>query len=316
VRDNTPLTRRLCRCVLAACAAVVAFASAGNAQEMRVTLLGTGTPIPSMDRFGPGTLVQAGGKTLIFDAGRGVTQRLAALGVEFNSLDAVFLTHLHSDHLVGLPDLWLTGWLRGRRTEPLAVFGPAGTVDFTRHLQNAFSFDVAMRVSDDKRAPAGGRLAGTDVTEGVVYESGGVKVIAFEVDHWPVTPALGYRIEFGGRSVVLSGDTRFSANLIRFAKGADLLIHEVVLAPADISESDPRYSAYEHHTMPEQAADVFLAARPRMAVFSHILSGWGLPDADIVRRTRLKYPGPLELGEDLMQFEVGDTIVVRRLRGS
>ena len=108
--------------------------SAMWAQEFRVTLLGTGNPTPSMTRFGPSVLVQAGDETLIFDAGRGVAQRLYQLGVPFQNINAVFLTHLHSDHIVGFPDLWLTGWLRGRTTSPIKLIGPAGTTEMAGYL--------------------------------------------------------------------------------------------------------------------------------------------------------------------------------------
>src|SRR5579863_1174488 len=123
--------------------AMVSFAQPKTAENdtrfLRVTLLGTGDPQPIIERFGPSILVQAGGQSLLFDAGRGCIKRLRQINLPYDKIDALFLTHLHSDHIVGLPDLWLTGWLLSNRSDPLKVFGPIGTGDMVMHLQKAFA---------------------------------------------------------------------------------------------------------------------------------------------------------------------------------
>src|ERR1043165_22682 len=196
-----------------------------SVSDIKVTLLGTGTPQPLIDRFGPSILVQAGSESLLFDAGRGCLQRLRQIKLEYDKINALFLTHLHSDHVVGLPDLWLTGWLISSRKKPLNVFGPAGTDEMITHLQKAYAFDIKTRIANDKQVKEGSELLVKEIQEGVVYEKNGVKVIAFKTDHYANIPSFGYRIEYKGHSVVLSGDTRYSENLTRFAKGADLLVH-------------------------------------------------------------------------------------------
>ena len=276
-----------------------------------VTLLGTGTPQPVMDRFSASILVQAGGKNLLFDVGRGCLLRLRQLKVENNTIDAVFFTHLHSDHIVGFPDFWLTGWLVSHRKEPLKVFGPEGTKQMTDYLLKAYQFDIKIREEDDKASTEGIKLRTTDIKEGTVYEEDGVKVIAFLVDHYPVVPAFGYRIEFGGHSVVLSGDTRYSENLIKFAKGTDLLVHEVAIASDTLKKSDPRYNILAHHTTPEQASKVFTLVKPKLAVYSHIVTINHYPTEEILKRTKEIYSGPVILGEDLMSFSVGDTVTMK-----
>jgi ribonuclease Z len=303
---------RVTRLVLAVTALIPATATG---QNIRVTLLGTGAPPPVMNRFGPSTLVEAGGQKFLFDAGRGALQRLAQLGVRWQDVDGVFLTHLHSDHVVGFPDLWLTGWLVGAgRDRPLHVWGPGGTTNMLTHLEQAYGFDIRTRLDDDRAAPDGIAVLGKDIGEGVVLEKGGLKITAFAVDHDPVKPAFGYRVDYGGRSVVLSGDTRVSQNLIRHAQGVDLLVHEVV-SPETFRRAGVRperaATVIAHHVTPEQAGEVFAKTNPRLAVFSHIVQP-SATEQDLIPLTRRTYQGPVEVGDDLMVIEVGQKIEVRR----
>jgi ribonuclease Z len=293
---------------------VTAFVFIAFAQDFKVTLLGTGNPRPVMSRFGPSILVEAGKEKLVFDCGRGASQRLDQLKIPFSEITALFLTHLHSDHTVGIPDLWLTGWVMGRTT-PLAVWGPEGTKAMMQHLQEAYVFDIHIRRDVDTKLPgAGAEIVAQDIEEGVVYNSAGVKVTAFLVDHGEIKPAFGYRVDYGGHSVTLSGDTRPSENLIKFAHGTDVLIHEVI-DPEAFAETvstdtlEQRKKIIEHHTTPEQAGIVFTRVKPKLAVYSHIVP----PDVPgVIPHTRKTYAGPLEVGEDLMSIEIGDKIEVHR----
>jgi ribonuclease Z len=299
--------------IVLALTALVPASAAG--QEIKVTLLGTGSPPPVMNRFGPSILVEAGGGKFLFDAGRGALQRLAQLRVRWQDVDGLFLTHLHSDHVVGFPDLWLTGWLVGAgRSRPLPVWGPRGTCKMMSHLEQAYEYDIRIRLYDDRASPDGIVILAEDIGEGVVHEKGGVKITAFEVDHTPVKPAFGYRIDHAGRSVVLSGDTRVSDNLVRHAQGVDLLVHEVA-SPETFQRAgappERAKSVVAHHVTPEQAGEVFSRTKPKLAVYSHIV----LPTAteqDLIPSTRKTYSGPLEVGEDLMVITVGEKVEVRR----
>ena len=180
--------------------------------DFRVTLLGTGVPIPRPDRFGPSTLVEAGDQKFLIDAGRGATIRLFQLDIPIGQIDVQLLTHYHSDHTACLPDVWLTGWLEshfGRRKTPYKVIGPTGAKRLIENLERAYADDIKIRAADEKLPLSG---IATEVSEydcdGPVYEKNGVKVIAFEVDHGGVIkPCYGYRIEYGGRVAVFSSDT-------------------------------------------------------------------------------------------------------------
>ena len=290
-------------------------ATPASAQQIRVTLLGTGNPTPTMDRFGPSILIEAGGRKFLFDAGRGALQRLTQAQIRWQDIDGVFLTHLHSDHVVGLPDVWLTGWLvSAGRNRPLRVWGPKGTESMTSHLAAAYEFDIRARIADHS-APDGVVMLADDIEDGEVFREGGLTITAFDVDHGSVAPALGYRIDFGGRSVVLSGDTRVSESLARHAEGVDLLVHEVVVPEALVRAGLPPgrvSSIVAVHATPEQAGEVFTRTKPRLAVYSHIVPFGN--ENDIIAPTRRTYSGPLELGEDLMVIEVGEKIEVRRPR--
>jgi ribonuclease Z len=299
-----------------------------NAEGLRVILLGSGGgPPPNPQRFGISTLVVAGTEKLMFDCGRAATIRMAQMGMLLGELNKLFVTHLHSDHVIGIPDLYLTGWASQGRVVPLRVWGPVGTRDMMTHLQKAFAFDIHIRRDVDERFPADGiKTVGTDIREGVVYEESGVKVTAFLVDHGPVKPAFGYRVDYRGHSVAISGDTKPSDNLVKFSQGVDLLIHEgggpkkteAVEGRADelvrvstgsaisVLTREQQWKVAHHHTDGLEAGEIFARVKPRLVVFSHGGNAESLP---LVRQ---HYDGPVEIGEDMMTIDIGDTIGVRR----
>lgn len=299
-------------------AGLLAFAAATHAAApvFRVTLLGTGTPTPEADRAGPAVLAEVGGLVLLFDAGRNTVVRLKQAGIVLNRLDAVFLTHLHSDHVVGLPDLLLTSRIPadyGMRTAPLAIFGPIGTAHLAHGIVDAFSADIAIREKSQKLAPGASTfLASEFSTNGVIFERSGVRVSAFEVDHGPgIRPAFGFRIEADGHAVVISGDTTFDARVANAGKGSDLLIHEVVCISQDYIQKFPAMAVVTtYHTTPQQAGLIFEQAKPKLAVLTHLGFIGGTRPADIVPAVRETYKGALVVGEDLMSFDIADGIAI------
>jgi ribonuclease Z len=280
----------------------------------RVTLLGSGVPDPQPDRFSASTLVEAGDQKLLIDVGRGATIRLYQLRVPLSKIDVVFFTHYHSDHTVGMPDLLLTGWLPpafAHRTQPMHVIGPVGAKALMDGLASAYGGDIKGREQEQHLPPAG---VAADVDEfsqdGVVYDHGGVKVTAFAVEHG-IKPAVGYRIDYDGRSVVLSGDTSFSENVIKYGAGADLVIHEVAVFNSELLKQPSFQHIQSIHVTPSQAGTVFARIHPKLAVYSHIAQ-LGTPAApapglaEIVGETRQTYQGPLAVGEDLMTFDISE----------
>jgi ribonuclease Z len=295
------------------------------ASGFRVTLLGTGVPIPSPERFGPSTLIEAGVHTVLIDAGRGATIRLFQIGVPIGKIDALLLTHFHSDHTVGIPDLWLTGWLSsyfGNRQRPFNVIGPVGTARLMHHLEAAYAQDIEIRIKDEHLAREHIAITVKEFTEdGIVYHVGDLRILAFTVDHGEaIKPAYGYRIEYQGRIAVISGDTRYNANVVRYGEGVDLLVHEVAMARPDLLGEAYIQRIVNHHTSPQEAGRVFAQTRPKLAAFTHLVMLASETVAEptveeLIAATRETYAGPLEIGEDLMSFEIGETVTVRRLTG-
>jgi ribonuclease Z len=284
---------------------------------LKATILGSGYVEPLADKYGASILVEAGTEKLLFDAGRGTTIRLNQIPVPYDAIDKVFLTHLHSDHVVGLPDLYLTGWVLGRRDTPLRLWGPEGTSQMAKHMVHAFDFDITVRRDTHTRyAAIGATIDAMDFEGGVIYDANGITVTAFTVDHGPVKPAFGFRVDYAGRSIGISGDTRPSNNLIAHTRDVDVLFHEA-FAPEAYSAAHPDVpylviKAIESvHTTPSQAGKIFAAVNPKLAVFYHIDPGKTFAD-ELTRDARKYYNGPLEVGEDLMSFNIGEEIKVRR----
>jgi ribonuclease Z len=300
--------------VLTAALSIAGLATAFGAEStFRVTLLGTGVPDPDPNRFSASTLIEAGDQKFLIDVGRGATIRLYQLRLPLSQIDVVFFTHYHSDHTIGLPDLLLTGWLPppyAHRTKPLHVIGPTGAKNLLSNLAVAYSADIQGREEDQHLPPEGVATTVDEFTQdGTVYDQGGVKVTAFAVEHG-IKPAYGYRIDYDGRAVVLSGDTNFNENLIRHSEGVDLLIHEVFAIKSELLKEPAFQKILSIHTTPSQAGTVFVRTHPKLAVYTHI-AAFGTPAvpapsiADIVGETRQTYQGPLVVGEDLMTFDIG-----------
>jgi ribonuclease Z len=307
------MRRILLALLLVAASALGSHAVAADAKMFRVTLLGTGTPEPDADRFSASTLIEAGDQKILIDVGRGATIRLYQLHIPLSRIDVVFFTHYHSDHTVGLPDLLLTGWLPPRdfahRTAPLHVIGPVGAKNLLAGIALAYSADIKGREEEQHLPPEGVAATVEEFTkDGVVYDKGGVKVTAFEVDHG-IKPAYGYRIDYDGRSVLFSGDTRMNDNVVKYGEGVDLLVHEVLVMNPEL-EKQPAYAkVLSIHTTPSQAGTIFTKTHPKLAVFSHIgsLGGPNAPApsiADIATETRTTYKGPVIVGADLMSFDI------------
>ena len=281
--------------------------------SIEITLLGTGSPIPDPNRAGPATLVRAGGQTVLVDCGRGVLQRAAAIGVGANTLDALLLTHLHSDHIADLGDVIITRWVTAFPSEshpapaPLPIIGPPGTAAVVAATLTAFGFDIGYRIAhhDDLTAPP--PLDVQEYTEGVVWDRGAVRIVAGPTDHRPVEPTLGFRVECEDTALVLAGDTVPCAGLDALSAGADALVHTVIRE--DLVQLMPlqRFKDIcDYHSSVQQAAATAKRAGVGTLILTHYVPALVPGQEDEWRRlAAAEFDGRIELGDDLHRVEVG-----------
>ncbi|MEP6692986.1 MAG: MBL fold metallo-hydrolase [Gemmatimonadaceae bacterium] len=271
----------------------------------RVVMLGTGTPNADPDRSGPSVAIAVNGRAYLVDAGPGIIRRAAgaarkgAAALAPERLSIVFITHLHSDHTVGLADLMLSPWTLGR-TAPLLAFGPPGLRSMTEHLAAAYSADVRNRTTGLEPAnKTGWRVIGRDVKPGVVYHDSNVTVTAFAVPHANWEHALGYRFATKDRIIVVSGDTRASDAVVQACNGCDVLVHEAIVAAA-LDKRTADWQRYHHdaHTTAVELGEIAVRAHPKLLVVYHLLPP-GASDDDFLREIRLHYSGPVVIAQDL-----------------
>ena len=275
---------------------------------MRVVLLGTGTPNADPARSGPASAVVLDGQAYLVDCGPGVVRRAAAAheqgvtALAMPNLERVFITHLHSDHTLGLPDLIFSPWVL-ERIAPLEVFGPPGTAEMVRHIEQAWTQDVHIRIEGLEPANASGHRAVVhEIKPGVIYRDDHVKVTAFPVKHGDWTHAFGYRFDSADRSIVFSGDTVPCDSLVEAARGCDVLVHEVY-STAGFARRTPDWQKYHaaSHTSSAELGRIASQIRPRLLVLYHQLY-WGTSDEDLLAEVRQHYDGHVVSGKDLDMY--------------
>jgi ribonuclease Z len=265
-------------------------------------------------RFGPASLVQSGERSFLVDCGSGVTQRMAAAGASGASLDALLLTHLHSDHLVDLYQLVISSWHQGRE-RPQRIFGPAGTRAFAEATMEVWRKERELRIAWECRPSATGlELDITEFEEGVIWDAEALRISAFEVDHGPVRPAFGFLFETAQARVAFSGDTTVCEGLIDAAKGVDLLVHECFIhrhmAQGRMSEQGlANVTAY--HTLSSEVGKVAARAGAGMLLLHHFVPAEFDRDA-LLREVCGDFTGPVVIGEDLLSVDVPSRAVAYR----
>jgi ribonuclease Z len=283
-------------------------AKSAGADSTVVLLLGTGFPRPLPNADGPATVVLVGSRVFLFDAGPDVMHQFAVAGLPLRGPEALFITHLHSDHTIGLPDVMLTTWVMGRR-RAIPTVGPPGLAKMVDALVTAYAEDIDIRTHGlEHDAEDGWRLAVREATSGVVYDSGGVRVTAFKVLHgsWPT--ALGYRIDTPGRTIVISGDTRPSDDLVREASGVDVLVHEVYPDSIYAAQRGARLGDTTNdyfrafHTSDVELGRLAARAQPKLLVLTHIVR-MGATDDALLRGVRTGgFTGSVVVGKDLGRY--------------
>jgi ribonuclease Z len=274
---------------------------------IEVTLLGTGSPLVDPQRAGPATLVRAGGATLLFDCGRGVLMRAAAVGATANQLTALVLTHLHSDHITDLNDVITSRWVTTFAPSPLTVIGPPGTRTVVDGLLASLAPDISYRLAHHDDLTWDPEVEVHEHLDGVVFDEGGVRIIAAPTDHRPVHPSVGYRVEQERSAVVLAGDTVPCAGLDSLCAGADALVHTVIRE--DLVRAIPvgrLQDILDYHSSVEQAAQTAARGGVGTLVLTHYVPPMQPGTEEEWRAlAAAHFGGRIELGDDLHRVEVG-----------
>ena len=291
---------------------------------MKLTLLGTGTPSADPARRGPSQVIETGNDLVLVDAGAGSLHRLVEAGYMRAALGAgpaqpqlrrILFTHLHSDHCTGIADILWFGWIGNLWQDPPVISGPPGTADFIRYLLLAYDYDIRVRSAGGEPGMQRDRLEPRveEVEEGSTFETNGLRMSAFRVEHDPCDQAFGYRIEDGTSSVVISGDTSYSENLVRHAQDADLMVHEVYWSRgfqrtlSNPETPEPRKQrirfVQKYHTGSDELGRIANEANARRLVMSHLIMA-GTQPADLLADVEATYKGKATVGEDLMTFEL------------
>ncbi|MGW4100127.1 ribonuclease Z [Mycobacterium sp. NPDC004974] len=282
---------------------------------IEVTLLGTGSPIPDPERAGPSTLARAGDQMFLIDCGRGVLQRLAAVGSGANQLSALLLTHLHSDHIADLGDVIITRWVSTFTPEapPLPIIGPPGTAEVVDATLRAFGHDIGYRIAHHADLSGPPRVEVHEYTDAVVWDRGGVQIRVAPTDHRPATPTIAFRIEHGGASLVAAGDTVPCPSLDALAEGAGALVHTVIRK--DLIDKLPQQrirDICDYHSSVQEAAATATRAGVGILILTHYVPGIAAGTEDDWRALAAsEFDRQIELGDDLHRVEVHPGVCTR-----
>jgi ribonuclease Z len=273
---------------------------------IEITLLGTGSPMVDAKRAGPATLVRAGDGLFLVDCGRGVLQRAAAIGVGAANLTALLLTHLHSDHITDLGDVITTRWVTTFVRTPLPIIGPPGTAAVVEATLAALAPDISYRIAHHADLTEPPAIAVHEYTEGLVWNSAGVRVLAAPTDHRPVEPTIGFRVEYDGASVVLAGDSVPCDTLDALTSGADALVHTVIRKDIIAQVQQQRLKdILDYHSSVEQAAATAARAGVGTLVLTHYVPAIQPGQEDQWRAlAATEFSGRIELGDDLHRVEI------------
>tara|TARA_B100000963_G_scaffold325020_1_gene310952 strand:+ start:515 stop:1339 length:825 start_codon:yes stop_codon:yes gene_type:complete len=270
----------------------------------KIVLLGTGCPSPSHIRYGPSTLISTESLKILIDAGSGVTQRLSEFGLAPSEIDIILITHLHSDHIVDLYQLYISGWHTGR-AKPFKIVGPIGLKKFFDKTVEAYADELNLRVDWEKRPNHKGLdIEITEIDNEFIYEKTGIKIKSIEVQHQPVEPAYGYQVFVDDKKITYSGDTRYSINLEKASQDAEYLIHEVFVSLNFDNKRmtrDTLVNVKDYHSTPEDVGNLAQAANVKKLILNHFVPP--VFDEESLKTEISKYyDGEVIVGNDLDEF--------------
>ena len=269
---------------------------------VNITFLGTGTPRPDINKLGPSILIKTHSEELLIDVGRGTTLRLSQIGNNYEKIDDIYISHLHYDHIIGLADFWLTSNVWQKKTDT-KIYGPIGIKDFCEGLFQSYSEDVRYRYKNNKYS----KLKCLNFPEKKIYESSLI-ISSFKNLHGHIENSHGFKIGYGDKSIVYSGDTTYSDNVINNSKNVDILIHEVISASRKIYDSNKKLrDVVSTHTNVDQLIKILNICKPKLTIINHALL-FGVNESFVLSKIKKKYSGKVIFSKDLMSVDLGKEI--------
>jgi len=283
---------------------IIFFASNVNASEiLNITFLGTGTPRPSIAKLGPSILIKNKNEEILFDAGRGLTIRLSQIGNDYSKINDIYISHLHYDHIVGLADFWLTSNLWQKKSDT-NVYGPDGIKNFCSGIKKSFLKDIEYRYKKNKYS----KINCYTFNENISGKKNKLKVISFKNSHGHINNSYGFKIISGDKTIVYSGDTSISENIINNSKNSDILIHEIISSSEKLFKKNKKLQQITTtHTNISQLIKILNIAKPKLTILNHALL-FGISEKKVLSEIKKKYDGRIIFAEDLMSIDLGNEI--------
>ena len=283
---------------------LIIFCSNVSANELlNITFLGTGTPRPNINKLGPSVLIKVKHEEIMLDVGRGTTLRLNQIGNNYSQINNIYVSHLHFDHIIGIPDFWLTSNLWQKKTDT-NIFGPIGIKKFCEGLRKSFSKDFEYRYSGRKNS----KIICRNYSENNIIKNNLLKVISFKNNHGHIDHSHGFKVLYKNKSIVYSGDTTYSKEVVKNAKNCDILIHEIIATTKKIHDNNKKLqSVISTHTNISQLIKVLNESNPKLTILNHALL-FGVSEEYVLNEVRKLYDGEVIFSQDLMSVDLGEEI--------
>jgi len=273
---------------------------------INLTFLGTGTPRPNIDKLGPSILIKNSNQEILLDAGRGASIRLNQIGNNFSKVNNVYISHLHYDHIIGLADFWLTSAL-WQKKKNINIYGPKGIKKFCQNIIKSYAEDLNYRYKKNDYT----KLNCVSFNNlGMKAKHGEVNIEAFKNSHGHIDESYGFKIIFKNKTIVYSGDTSYSQNVIEAAKGCDILIHEVIASSKKLYNNNKKLrNIFKTHTDINQLIKILNITNPKLTILNHALL-FGINESMVLNRIKKEYNGDIIFSKDLMSVDLGNEINV------
>ena len=284
---------------------ILFFSNVSANELLNITFLGTGTPRPNINKLGPSVLIKVKNEEIMLDVGRGTTLRLNQIGNNYSKINNIYISHLHFDHIVGVPDFWLTSNLWQKKTDT-NIFGPVGIKNFCKGLRQSYEKDFEYRYSGNTHS----KIICHNYSEKKIIKNNFLEVKIFKNNHGHIENSHGFKIIYNNKSIVYSGDTTYSKEVVKNAKNCDILIHEVIATSKKMRDNNKKLrSVISTHTTISQLSKILNESNPKLTILNHALL-FGVSEKFVLNEIKESYDGKVIFSKDMMSVDLGDEINV------